>query len=90
MTQTWVDGLHYSLDFGPGRAIAVVVNLDTMLAQAFLYANSDYNAYKAKSLPLPLVHRPVETVLTLVGHVAMANRLEKLLKELHGAYHMVN
>jgi hypothetical protein len=82
MTQTWSDGLIYSVEFGPKREIAVAVNLDTMRAQAFVYASADYAVYKAKGLPVPL-HRPFELSLTPGGHVAIAHRLEKLLNEMH-------
>ena len=82
MTQTWSHGLIYSVEFGPKRAIAVAVNLDTMRAQAFVYDSEDYAVYKAKGLPVPL-HRPFELSLTRCGHIAIAHRLEKLLKKMH-------
>ncbi len=80
ITQRWIDGQQYPVHFGRNRAVAVGVNLDTLLAHAYLYSNAHY-PYESKGLPVPL-HPPLELSLT-GGHVAIANRLGRLLVEMH-------
>lgn len=82
MVHISIDGQASKRDFGPERIVAIAVNLDTLKAQVGVFSAEDYLLHRAADWLIPL-QGPVEIDLTTGNHVRMANKLEKILTEMH-------
>jgi hypothetical protein len=80
----WYDGIPAEPFRIKDLRLAVVVDYKTMKATALAFDDASYEPYKEKGLPVPVHRVKFDRDLSGLGHIAIANRLERLLFDVYG------
>ena len=78
LMQRQVDGISYRVEFGPDRAIAIVVNIANLEANVFVFSMSEYFGFENSLLPKPFFF-PYPHSLANKNPIEIAKELEETI-----------